>query len=545
MTLSGDAAVIECPADGGKVHAAGYRGLFLCPAFDELCGRDQRAKEFADELADASAVRFKGLTPSVGSTDGGTQVTVYGRGLAEGLVVEIGGVEAAVVAVQSDGTAAQVVTPPASADALVDVKLILNGAEDTGFGVFDYAAKHPVNLIDTAVLLSPDDPAVVGGTADLTSSYTWHQNYFAVEVDVSAAETETFYFSVFLFYGAADSQGEECHSADPTSIDSGCMEVDLSGTSFAENKLICESSAGAAPCAFDDGHEYSVAVEARGYCSALSGIAAASVECSGLDRDACDASSECSFGVSKVFVLTVGSGRHASGIEHGGAFQLLVRAGELPTRRHNDETLPDLVEVLTSGSVEYVMADCTGAIGGSVRADVCGVCGGDGTSCTANGCECLDVSDMNLGGCNSRPYYGCQWHNADGTTCADVGQQAGQSFCIVPDDCPTQLSDSSSGVKYDLCVPDPDCGYVDACGVCGGDGTSCTANGCECIPEPQDYNVCVVDGQYLSVAGCLFHNPDGTACAELGQGEGQSFCRVPDDCPTPISAGDPGVKYDL
>jgi len=160
------------------------QGLLLCPGFDELCGQEERAHEWAADLANATALRFKGLTPSIGSTAGGTEITIFGRGFTFGdLSVTIGGVDATVVAVLAGGTAAQVITPVGPTDGAADVVVRdqFAGTEDIGFSAFEYGQSHPVALKDTAVHLYPGDNATFGGTADLQSSHTWHQVFFSAD----------------------------------------------------------------------------------------------------------------------------------------------------------------------------------------------------------------------------------------------------------------------------------------------------------------------------------------------------------------------------
>jgi hypothetical protein len=361
---------IACPVDGGKAHATGYAGLILCPSFDELCGLDRRALEFKEELADGSALRFKGLNPSFGAKAGGSEVTIYGRGFSDGLSVSFGGLDATVVSVSE--TAASIITPASTDDGAVDVVLSLNGAQDVGYSSFEYGEDNPVHLRDTAVSLVAGAEPVFGGTADLENSVTWHQVFFSVDSVV-----DTVYFSVFMFYGATDSRGAECHGPEGQ-IDTVCMGAQLDGTSHEENKAQCLAVDPA--CVFGDGHEFSVHVEEVDSCSAAADASEMEkYQCAILDESGCEQREGCRFSIAQKFVLSLPDvvSTPDAAEDYGGAFQLLVRQGELPTRRHNDATLPDLVEVATDGVIEYYLTDCEGTAGGDAVVDECGVCGGN------------------------------------------------------------------------------------------------------------------------------------------------------------------------
>lgn len=59
----------NCLAQSGReqAHAAGCKGATSCPAFDELCGREHRAKVFADELAGKSSRKARVGSGAAGS----------------------------------------------------------------------------------------------------------------------------------------------------------------------------------------------------------------------------------------------------------------------------------------------------------------------------------------------------------------------------------------------------------------------------------------------------------------------------------------------
>ena len=169
---------------------------------------------------------------------------------------------------------------------------------------------------------------------------------------------------------------------------------------------------------------------------------------------------------------------------------------------------------------------------------------------TANLCECLPVSYMTLGGCNSRPYFGCQFHTPDSPTCQDFLADIGESFCIVDFDCPSDSAVVVGDTKYDVCVPDPECEYKDVCGVCGGDGTSCTASGsggddagfssyCSTIHE---VDICWTEGCAWDDDDAICR-PDGTPTH--GGGDGTNVCdRI--DCGSGAECSDvlaPGNGY--
>ena len=485
---------VECPAGGGKVNVPGYTGLLLCPAYDELCGADMRAHDWAADLANATALRFKGLTPSIGSSAGGTEITIYGRGFTDDLEVDIGGLPATVVAVTSGGTAAQVIAPADHGnDGAKDVVVRNRQAHDVGFSAFESAHDHPVNLKDNAVHLVPGDNATYAGTIDLQTSHTWHQVFFSA--DRAGA---TVYFSVYLFYAGMDSQGEECHGPAGTDTDtSPCMGAVLDGGSYVANKQICEAVDQS--CSFADGHSFSAHVESVGACSAAPPAAGMSndiqqekYDCSLLSDGDCQAAG-CNFASAEKFVLTLADGPHDSSTEYGGAFQLLVREGELPTRRHNEATLPDLVEVASHGTIEYFLTDCEGTVGGTAVMDECGVCGGtnhwDGDGRWSGVAACQHHN------CGTTNYLETAGHT---TSCFDWMQLRGFD-CFTTDGDAWAYFSSTQKQCVDAGTTDTACSTAVALDT-NTTETECVAAGCE-YSDPSEYYMPGRCSRYCAILG--------------------------------------------
>jgi len=192
--------------------------------------------------------------------------------------------------------------------------------------------------------------------------------------------------------------------------------------------------------------------------------------------------------------------------------------------------------------------------------DHCGVCNGDGLSCTAGGCSCESSYVIQLDGCAGRSFRGCTFHQAgsqapcntvfEPDAAAFAAAHPGQSFCKVPTNCTdAAFSVSATGESFDYCTPPSNCSYTDACGVCGGDGSSCSTMGCQC-EESWTTFLPGCEGQVFS--GCEFHNSNSQPCHPLldssaadfvANRPGLSFCAVPADCPTPFSVGGVGLDY--
>ena len=125
-------------------------------------------------------------------------------------------------------------------------------------------------------------------------------------------------------------------------------------------------------------------------------------------------------------------------------------------------------------------------------------------------------------------------------------QAEGRSYCKVSPDCPYKMSSTRDFAE---CVPPPvtDCAgnhiavptegggvSLDACGVCGGDGTSCgvTNNGCQCLDS---YSIPLSGCSGISMNGCQPHTAEGLPChplfaaspqAFVDERPGQSYCAV-------------------
>lgn len=142
--------------------------------------------------------------------------------------------------------------------------------------------------------------------------------------------------------------------------------------------------------------------------------------------------------------------------------------------------------------------------------DVCSVCSGqiDGTGVV------IDNDADDDGVCDWDEVVGCQ----DGSACNFNTAATDESWCVyaveICEICSGAIDGTGTVVDNDadddgICDDIDDCiGYLDLCGVCNGDDTSC--DGCDGIPasglELDDCGVC--GGDNSSCAGCL----DETAC---------------------------------
>jgi hypothetical protein len=198
--------------------------------------------------------------------------------------------------------------------------------------------------------------------------------------------------------------------------------------------------------------------------------------------------------------------------------------------------------------------------------DHCGVCNGDGTSCTASGCECLEESyTIQLAGCLERSFIGCTFHSAGGSeegpcnsvfepdAAAFAAAHPGQSYCQVAEECEGAAFDvehAAGSAPFDYCRPPPDCPFRDACGVCDGDGSTCTTMGCECV---EVWSLALAGCEDQSFNGCQYHTAEEEPCNPLAYSSaadfaaarpGESWCVVEDaNCPTPFSAGESKIDY--
>jgi hypothetical protein len=163
---------------------------------------------------------------------------------------------------------------------------------------------------------------------------------------------------------------------------------------------------------------------------------------------------------------------------------------------------------------------CCGGLTGSV-CDACGICGGDESSCTGcmdiNACESFGGSVVSGAQCGSENC--CETNNSGGAyiTCSN---------CPTYDDCLVCGNSNGdmdcNGDCFETAAPcDTDgvcCGGLtgsvcDACGICGGDESSCT--GC------MDINACDYDASATLDGDCNY-----TECCNDGQGttEGTGSC---------------------
>ncbi|MBS2021096.1 MAG: IPT/TIG domain-containing protein [Deltaproteobacteria bacterium] len=129
-----------------------------------------------------TALTASGLSPTTGSTAGGTAVTLTGTGFAAGLTATFGGSAATGITVVS-GTSATLTTPAHAAGA-VDVVVTSGGTSVTLAGSFTYQA--PVFAAPTLSAVSPAGGALAGGTA-LTLTGTGFRSGATVSLGGAAA----------------------------------------------------------------------------------------------------------------------------------------------------------------------------------------------------------------------------------------------------------------------------------------------------------------------------------------------------------------------
>ena len=176
-----------------------------------------------------------------------------------------------------------------------------------------------------------------------------------------------------------------------------------------------------------------------------------------------------------------------------------------------------------------VEVDCNGVCGGGASKDFCGVCGGDNSGCTG----CMDKAACNYDPSAKVKSRKCVYKSkvcgvcgGDGKACTGCGEASACNF-----DKDRKATDNSKCVRakpgFDCqknCVVGVDCkgtcgGKVkfDACGVCGGNNSTCT--GC------MDVNACNYDRKATirAVAGtCKYPRSKLFDC--------QNKCRVKEDC---------------
>ncbi len=97
---------------------------------------------FTYNAAPAPSITSGGISPSTGSAQGGTVVTISGANFAQGLAVSFGGVAGTKVTVSSDGSSVSVTTPAHAAGAVNVVVTNPDGQAATAAGGFTYSAAN-------------------------------------------------------------------------------------------------------------------------------------------------------------------------------------------------------------------------------------------------------------------------------------------------------------------------------------------------------------------------------------------------------------------
>ena len=154
--------------------------------------------------------------------------------------------------------------------------------------------------------------------------------------------------------------------------------------------------------------------------------------------------------------------------------------------------------------------DCFNVPGGTAQRDLCGICGGDDSSCS----DCAGVPN---GEAEEDCAGVCQGNDVSCEDCS--GTQNGE---LVEDSCGVCGGDGSTcrdcaGVLQGTSV-------VDECGVCGGDSTSCVD--CHGVPNGPDQNdpcgVCGGDGHTCcsNVDAVVYANTENDAIVVLCSGHG-------------------------
>ncbi len=117
-------------------------------------------------LDDGTTATVTGLAPTAGPPTGGTEVTITGTGLAAVTGVTFDGTTGTGLAVDPAGTSVTVTTPAHPAGPAVDVVLAFP-AGTRAAGAFTYTLSA-----STTILISPDDPVVVGSPAEVDVTVT-------------------------------------------------------------------------------------------------------------------------------------------------------------------------------------------------------------------------------------------------------------------------------------------------------------------------------------------------------------------------------------
>lgn len=111
-----------------------------------------------------SPVTLESVTPSSGSSAGGTPVTLTGQGFTDTMIVLVGGRQAVGLVVNADGTSATLLTPPADSPGRVDV---------VGVDTFGRSALELAFTYESPLTLTGVDPNVVddvGAVVELSGS---------------------------------------------------------------------------------------------------------------------------------------------------------------------------------------------------------------------------------------------------------------------------------------------------------------------------------------------------------------------------------------
>eukprot|EP00750_Incisomonas_marina_P022054 INCI4834.1.p1 GENE.INCI4834.1~~INCI4834.1.p1 ORF type:complete len:5248 (-),score=862.83 INCI4834.1:106-14496(-) len=226
-------------------------------------------------------------------------------------------------------------------------------------------------------------------------------------------------------------------------------------------------------------------------------------------------------------------------------------------------------------SKSYQIVDCAGECQGSHEEDTCGICGGDGSSCVEGFCATGTVDCY--GDCDGSAVADeCGVCNGRGVSCTEIACDSGKFDChgacdgsAVFDDCGVCGGDSSGcqrcgnpaacNEEGELpcsfakkfrdcngnCIANLDCDGTcggklvdDACGICDGDGSSCT--GCtdtaSCNYRASKVNAITIEkcvyptSKTVDCKGnCIVDIDCNGVCGGSGVEDGCGVCKSPDD----------------
>ncbi|MCC7072452.1 MAG: IPT/TIG domain-containing protein [Deltaproteobacteria bacterium] len=128
-----------------------------------------------------SPVTLEGLAPGVGSTEGGTSVTITGQGFTSTMIVLVGGRQAVGLSVDAGGSSATFLTPPGAGPGRVDVV----GVDTFGRSTLELAFTYESPLALAAV--SPNIVDDTNAIVELTGSGFYGQAPVAVTIGGVAA----------------------------------------------------------------------------------------------------------------------------------------------------------------------------------------------------------------------------------------------------------------------------------------------------------------------------------------------------------------------